>query len=146
MNDASPSPAANAAATPRAFKNKTLAALLAALLGWLGLHRFYLQGTGAWQPWVYPAATIAGMLAALLWLPFLTLSVIVLYTGFIEALVFALMADEKWDARWNADTGQTNDSRWGVVYIAALTLAFGVGLLMTLLAISFQALLGATPG
>lgn len=127
------------------FKNKTLAALAAALLGWAGAHRFYLHGSNDWRPWLYPLFTVIGMLAALVWLPAITVAVIVLYTAFIEALVIALRPDEKWDARWNAGTGRANDSGWGVVFIAALTLAFGVGLLMTLLAIAFQALLGVTP-
>jgi len=144
MNDT----AAPATPVPPAtgFKHPTLAALLAAVSGWLGLHRFYLHGSNDWRPWLYPAVTLIGMLASLVWLPALMLSVIVLYTAFIEALVFALMADEKWDARWNAGTGRSNDSGWGVVFIAVLTLAIGVTLLMTLLAISFQMLLGATPG
>ena len=49
----------------KSFKNKTLATLLAAVGGTLGLHRFYLHGTGDRRGYAYPAVTLAGMLGAL---------------------------------------------------------------------------------
>ncbi len=120
------------------FKNKTLATLLAALGGSLGLHRFYLHGMSDWRVWAYPIALLAGMLGALLWLPALILSLAVTFTGFIEALVFALTPDAKWDTRWNGNSGRENDSGWAVIIIAILTLALGTTLLMSLLAIGLQ--------
>lgn len=128
------------------FKNKTLAALLAAPLGWLGLHRFYLHGTSSWPGYVYPAVTVLGMLGALVWLPLVVIAVVPLFTGMIEGLNFALTPDAKWDAKWNAGTGRENDSGWTVIIIAMLTLSAGVILGMSLLAIGLQTLFGATPG
>jgi len=120
------------------FKNKTLATLFAALGGSFGLHRFYLHGLSDWRPWAYPIVLLTGMLTALLWLPALILALAVTFTGFIEALVFALTPDAKWDARWNATSGRENDSGWAVIIIAILTLSVGATLMMSLLAIGLQ--------
>ncbi len=121
-----------------AFKNKTLATLLAALFGTFGLHRLYLHGLSDWRGYVYPTIALAGMLTALLWLPAVVLTVAVLFTGFLEAINFALTPDAKWDQRWNQGSGHENDSGWAVVIIAILTLAIGTTLLMSLLAIGLQ--------
>ena len=52
-----------------AHKNKTLATLLAALLGGLGAHRFYLFGKKDKLAWLYvvlfPLSIFAGFIAAL---------------------------------------------------------------------------------
>jgi len=120
------------------FKNKTLATLLAALGGSFGLHRFYLHGLSDWRVWIYPVVLLAGMLGALLWLPALIVSLAVTFTGFIEALVFALTPDAKWDTRWNSGSGRENDSGWAVIIIAILTLAISATLFMSLLAIGLQ--------
>jgi hypothetical protein len=129
-----------------AFKNKTLTTLLATLGGALGLHRFYLHGTAFWPAYAYPAVTAIGMLAALAWLPLLAIALLPMFTGFIEALMFGLTPDAKWDPQWNAASGRENDSGWAVVIIVILTLAGGITLLTSFLAISFQALYGAVPG
>ena len=89
-----------------AFKNKTLTTLLATLGGALGLHRFYLHGTAFWPAYGYPAVTAIGMLAALVWLPLLAIALLPMFTGFIEALMFGLTPDAKWDAQWNAASGR----------------------------------------
>ena len=122
----------------KSFKNKTLATLLAAVGGTLGLHRFYLHGTGDWRGYAYPAVTLAGMLGALVWLPLLTIALAVPITGFLEALNFALNPDARWDQRWNAGSGRENDSGWAVIIIAILTLAIGATLLLSALAIGLQ--------
>ena len=114
-----------------AFKNKTLAALLASLLGAFGLHRFYLHGARTWRPWLYPLFS---------W------TLIPTVAGWIEALAFALTPDEKWDARWNAEVDRKNQSGWAVIIIAGLTLAGGAGLLMALLAFASGAYFGAGEG
>jgi len=115
-------------ATTAPFKNKTLATLLASLGGSFGLHRFYLEGPSKLRPWLYPAFCF---------------TLIPAYAGFIEALVFGLTPDAKWDARWNAASGRNNDSGWAVVIIVALTLLFGAGLLVAMLAIGLGAFWGA---
>ena len=115
-------------ATTARFKNKTLATLLASLGGSFGLHRFYLEGPSKLRPWLYLAFCF---------------TLIPAYAGFIEALAFGLTPDEKWDAQWNAASGRKNDSGWAVVIIVALTLLFGAGLLMAMLAIGLGAFWGA---
>jgi TM2 domain-containing membrane protein YozV len=110
------------------FKNKTFATLLAALGGTFGLHRFYLRGSTGWRPWLYVMFCF---------------TLIPTYAGFLEAIIFALTPDEKWDAQWNATSGQQNDSGWIVIITAGLTLLFSVGLLMALMAIGLSAYLGA---
>ncbi len=114
--------------TNSTFKNKTVAALFASLGGTFGLHRFYLHGSKGWRPWLYPM---------------FCLTLIPTFTGFIEAIVFALTPDEKWDAQWNPGSDRKNNSGWAVVIIAALTLLIGAGLLMAAMAIGFSAYLGA---
>ena len=110
------------------FKNKTLATLLASLGGSFGLHRFYLEGPSRLRPWLYPAFCF---------------TLIPAYAGFIEAIVFGLTPDEKWDARWNEASARKNDSGWAVVIVVALTLLIGTGSLMALLAVGAGAFWGA---
>lgn len=110
------------------FRNKTLAALLASVGGTFGLHRFYLEGPRRLLPWLYVASC---------W------TLIPTFAGFIEALRFALMSDEHWDARWNADTGRTSHSRWPAILIAVLTLLGGMTLLMTLLSFTIGRFVGS---
>lgn len=111
-----------------AFKNKTLATLLAAVGGTFGLHRFYLEGGRRWLPWLYPLFC---------W------TLIPTFAGFIEALRFALTPDERWDARWNAQAGRTSDSGWPVILLAVLTMAGGVTLLMTVLSFGIGRYVGS---
>lgn len=110
------------------FKNKTIATVLASLGGTLGLHRFYLHGARGIVPWLYPAFA---------W------TLIPSFTGFIEALRFALTPDEKWDAHWNADSSAKNHSGWLVIIVAALTLLGGMVLFMTLISFALARYHGA---
>ena len=110
------------------FKNKTVATLLAAVGGTLGLHRFYLEGPRRPLPWLY---------IAFCW------TLIPTFAGFIEALRFALMPDERWDARWNPDAGRTSRSGWPVILLAVLTMFGGVMLLMTLLSFAIGRYVGS---
>jgi TM2 domain-containing membrane protein YozV len=110
------------------FKNKTIATLLAGLGGTFGLHRFYLQGGRRLLPWLY---------ILFFW------TLIPTFAGFIEALTFALMPDERWDARWNADKGRTSDSGWLVILLAVLIFSGGATLLMTLLSFAIGRYVGS---
>lgn len=101
-----------------AFRNKTVATALAALGGTFGLHRFYLSGRRTPRPWLY---------VLFCW------TLIPTFAGFGEALFFALMPDEKWDAQWNAGTGRSSASGWPVILLAVLTFLGGMTLLMTIL-------------
>jgi TM2 domain-containing membrane protein YozV len=111
-----------------AFKNKTIATLLAALGGTLGLHRFYLNGAKTPLPWMYPLFA---------W------TLIPTFAGFIEAVFFSLTPDEKWDAKWNARSSEKNHSGWLVIIVAGLTLLGGMVLFMTLISFALGWYFGA---
>lgn len=117
----------NATPAPGAFRSKAVAAWLACLFGWLGGHAWYLGRRVAWAYTLFSVGMI--MLAQLypVWWenpPFLLL-VIPITAGFIEALVYALMPDEKFDARFNAAAGRTNQSGWSTVLAAIFATLFG---------------------
>ena len=117
------------ATTPQTrFRSKTIATLLAALGGTFGLHRFYLHGPRRPLPW---------LCVAFCW------TLLPTFAGFIEALVFALTPDDKWDARWNAGTGISSASNWFVILLAALTFLGGATLLMTLIAFAIGRMVGS---
>jgi TM2 domain-containing membrane protein YozV len=116
-------------------KNKTLAALLASLLGGLGLQRLYLRG---WRdPWLWahlaclPAAWLVSAIA-----PqadgFYKLLPIILsgLAGFLEALVLGVTPDEKWDARYNTSSGHKSDTRWPVAVVLVFSMMIGAGSLI----------------
>ena len=109
-----------------AHKNKTVATLLALLLGGFGIHRFYLK----------PGADRIGLLH-LCCLPvtgilygavkphpfYIVLPLLVSYiAGFVEALVIGLTPDEKWDAQYNAHSGQQTHSNWVLVLLLVVTM------------------------
>lgn len=109
-----------------AHKNKTVATLLALLLGGFGIHRFYLN----------PGADRIGLLH-LCCLPvtgilygavkphpfYIVLPLLVSYiAGFVEALVIGLTPDEKWDAQYNAHSGQQTHSNWVLVLLLVVTM------------------------
>jgi TM2 domain-containing membrane protein YozV len=124
-------------------KNKTLATLLAFLLGGIGAHRFYLKGFNDRWGWLHALALptcgiVMGAAPAADWyfwyLP-LTLSML---AGFIEALVLGLMPDEKWDAAYNAGSGRRSDSRWPLAVVIVATLMVGAGTLIAAIARLFD--------
>lgn len=98
-------------------KNKTLAALLAFLLGSLGAHRFYLHGASDRWAWAH-----------VILFPFSA------FAGFIEALVIGLTPDEKWDAIHNAGSGQQSRSGWPLALTLVLTMAIGTFTLIATIA------------
>ncbi len=104
-------------------KNKTLATLLAAVLGGIGAHRFYLHGAKDWLAWLHVVL--------------LPLSV---FAGFVAALVFGLTPDERWDKQYNAASGRQSDSGWAVILLVIATFAFGTTLLIAALARTFDLL------
>ncbi|MGA2551766.1 MAG: NINE protein [Burkholderiaceae bacterium] len=141
--------------TRTGFKNKTLATVLAALLGTFGAHRFYLNGSKGWLPWVYPAYFFLVFALALHYLAqlhsdlgsdFISFLHPALLAAFLptavacgEALYFALTPDAKWDACWNADAGRASHSGAFVIVVAILTLALGATGILSILAITVQA-------
>jgi hypothetical protein len=122
------------------FRHKALAALLAALTGALGLNRVYL-GQGLW--WL-PLGITLGALPLLIgvrnWYqtPAFFVAMAPVIAGFLQALVLALMPDEKFDARFNAGTDRRNRSGWDAVLVAVGSLAAGAIVLMSTIALLFQ--------
>ena len=133
------------------MKNKTLAAWLALLGGPFGLHRFYLYGRSDMLAWLLPIPTALGLYGLeraqkyglddpLSW-------VLIPLLGFtisgcaLTAIVYALTATEKWNARFNpkssADTaaGQT---QWVTIGAVVLSLLIGATVLMSSIVFSFQ--------
>jgi TM2 domain-containing membrane protein YozV len=132
-------------------KNKTLAALLAALGGSLGLHRFYLYGISdklAWLPilpsalgwWGVARMRQYGQDDMLSWLLLPPLG-ITLAAGCLAAVIYVLTPADKWNAKHNpqlaadAPAGMSHALSVGVLVFAMLagTVAF-----MSTLAFSVQ--------
>ena len=133
------------------MKNKTTAAWLSFLGGPLGLHRFYLRGMGDLLGWLLPIPTALGIYGiervrmygvddGLSWalIPLLGFTI----AGCaLTAIVYGLMAPEKWNARFNtsapedAAQGQTN---WFTIGAVVLSLFFGSTILMASIVFSFQ--------
>ena len=111
-------------------KNKTLATLLALLLGGVGAHRFYLRGSFDKLGLLHVASLpIAGLIYGLM--PqadvfYKLLPVLVSYSAaFIEGLVIGLVPDEQWDARFNAGSGRTSASQWPLALLLVGTMLVG---------------------
>jgi TM2 domain-containing membrane protein YozV len=122
------------------FHRKSLAALLAFLLGALGAHRIYLGRPRWWLPLAVTALTVPLLVGVRNWYqsPAFFLLAVPVIAGFIEALMLALMPDERFDARFNAGVGRRNKSGWDAVLVAIATLMVGATVLMTILALLFQ--------
>ena len=133
------------------MKNKTLATWLAFLGGPLGLHRFYLFGFGDMLGWLLPVPTALGVYGLqrvqqwgqddqLSWLLIPLLGFTIAGCA-LCAIVYGLMAPEKWNARFNqtaaadAAPGRTN---WFTVFAVALSLLVGTAALMASIAFSLQ--------
>lgn len=126
-------------------KNKTLATLIAAVLGGIGLHRFYLYGMRDRFGWLHIlsvplslALTAARPDAPQLFtaLP-LVLSVL---CACLEALVIGLTPDDKWDLKHNPASDRQSESHWILAVIIVLTVGLGAMGLIALLARSFDLL------
>jgi hypothetical protein len=133
------------------MKNKTLATWLTFWGGPLGLHRFYLKGFGDLMGWLLPIPTALGLYGiervgqfgqddTLSWL-LIPLLGFTLSACALNAVVYGLMAPEKWNAQFNpqapskAPAGQTS---WLTVFGLAVALLLGTTVLMASLAFSFQ--------
>ncbi len=122
-----------------AHKNKTFAALLAALLGAVGAHRFYLGGLYDRWGWLHAVALPASgvvMAAApdanpFFWYLPLTVS---LLAAFLQALVLGLTPDDQWDARYNGASGRRSDSSWPLAIVLVATVMVGAGVLIAAMA------------
>ena len=132
-------------------RNKTVATWLALTLGPLGVHRFYLRGLGDWLGWLLPIPTALGLYGIERVQEFGVDDqwswVLIPLLGFtiagcaLTAIVYGLMAQEKWNARFNpqasadAAQGRTN---WMTVGALVASLMLGTAVLMASLAFSCQ--------
>jgi flagellar basal body-associated protein FliL len=132
-------------------KNKTLAALLAAVGGSLGLHRFYLYGLSDGVAWLFPIPTALGWWGVervrefgqddrLSWV-LIPLLGFTLAISCLVAVVYVLMPQEKWNARHNpqapADAPAGRSSGLTILVLIFAMLA-GTTAFMGSLAFSFQ--------
>ncbi len=135
---------------PARFRNKTLTAALAFLLGSLGAHRFYLYGPRDVWGWAHIAGTLLGIPGVMLLLAterasivgwvLAVIGAISVLSAFLAAIVYGLRPDDKWDAQFNAAFAGTrvSGSGWTVIFVVIFSLLIGAFLLMTGLALSFQ--------
>ena len=128
------------------FRRKSLAALLAFLLGAFGAHRIYLGRPRWWLPLAVTALALPLLVGVRNWYqtPAFFVLMVPVVAGFIEALVIALMPDEKFDARFNTATGRCNSSGWDAVLVAIATLMVGATILMTAIVLLFQTIFEST--
>lgn len=110
------------------YKNKTLATFLSFSLGSLGAHRFYLHGKSDPIAWLHALSLPLSILLSKLYFnlnEFVTYGpwLISLLVALFMTLILGLKSDEKWDAKYNADSGKKSDSSW----LLALILVFAVG-------------------
>jgi TM2 domain-containing membrane protein YozV len=124
------------------FRRKSLAALLAFALGALGVHRLYLGQPRWWLPLAVTAMMLPLLIGVRNWYqsPAFFLLMVPVAAGFIEALVLALMPDEKFDARFNAGAARRNDSGWDAVLVAIVTLMVGATVVITAIVLLFQSI------
>jgi hypothetical protein len=113
----------------------------------LGIHRFYLHGFRDLSGWLHPLPTMIGFLGVLrmrslgqddqlawLLIPWLGCSI---SAAMLAAIVYGLMPDEKWNARFNANAPESR-SGWGAVVGAMLALLVGACVLMSTIAFVAQ--------
>lgn len=123
-------------------KNKTIATLLALLLGGLGAHRFYLKGGADRLGLLHLCSLpIAGILyGAVKPHPFyMLLPLLVSFVaGYVEALVIGLAPDERWDATYNKGSGRQSRSNWTLPVLLVLTMMVGAVVLIGTIARLFD--------
>lgn len=114
------------------FRHKTSVGLLAALLGCVGAHWWYLRRRHAWMVSVFGVALMVASASADIWYenPAFFLLFIPILDGFIEAIVLCLMSDKKFDGFYNKGLVRERPSGWGAVLIAIFTLLIGTVALM----------------
>lgn len=128
------------------FRRKSLAALLAFLLGALGVHRLYLGQPRWWLPLAVTGLTLPLLVGVRNWYqtPAFFILMLAVVAGFIDALVLALTPDEKFDARFNPSSGRRNASGWDAVLVAIATLMVGATVVITTIVLMFQTIFEGT--
>jgi len=120
------------------YRNKTMAALLAALLGTFSAHSWYLRRPWAWLATLGAALlTLKAALAPVWWdNPAFFLLVVPATAGFIESLIFSLKSDEWFDTRYNPHSTHRTRTGWAPVLIAIFSTIAGSSLLLFVLALT----------
>ena len=132
---------------PQRYKSKTLATWIALLGGSVGLHRFYLHGFRDTLGWLFVWPSLVGLYGVqrmrhlggddhLAWvlIPILGL---MLSIAMLSAIVYGLMPDEKWNARFNPN-GPEHQMNWATVIGVVTALIVGGAVLMATLAFGAQ--------
>jgi hypothetical protein len=130
-----------------AYKSKTLATWIAFLGGGMGFHRFYLHGLRDVWGWLWIIPTLVGSYGFrramalgqddhLAWalIPLLGIS---LSAAALAALIYGLMPDEKWNAKFNPQ-GPKHQTGWPTIIGVVLALLVGAAILMSTIAFSGQ--------
>ena len=122
------------------FRHKAFAALLAAVTGALGLNRVYLGQRLWWLPLGVTLGSLPLLIGIRNWYqtPAFFVAMVPVVAGFLQALVIALMPDERFDARFNPGSTRRNRSGWDAVLVAVASLAAGAIVLMATIALLFQ--------
>ncbi|HEY4072335.1 MAG TPA: NINE protein [Herbaspirillum sp.] len=126
-------------------KIKTLTTFLAAVLGGIGAHRFYLHGFRDRFGWLHIVTLPISLLAMAVWpdepkLFTACLFIISILAGMLQALVIGLTPDEKWDSRYNSLSGKQSDSGWTVILLVVFSLTVGATGVIAALARTFDLL------
>ena len=136
----------------RPSRSKTLSAWLALLFGAFGVHRLYLNGLGDWRAWAHVPPTSLGLFGVermqqygqddrLAWV-LIPLLGLMLSKAALEAMLFALTPDERWDDRHNPGHAVVRTG-WGAVLAAVAALAAGGIVLIGTIAFGTQKLFEA---
>ena len=129
-------------------KNKLVFCALGLFFPGTGFNVFYLKGLGSPWAWLQMTSLFAGILgwmllsasemsSALGWI-LAAAGFIAIEASWLTTIVFGLRPDEKWDAQFNANSGQKNASGWLVVLCVIASLMIGAAILMIGLAIAFE--------
>jgi TM2 domain-containing membrane protein YozV len=123
-------------------KSKTITALLAATLGSIGAHRFYLFGKRDQLAWLHfislpLSLLITNLLFNLPWLITMSPWTVSLLVSLLTTLVLGLKSDDKWDAQYNPESSQKSESTWVLALILVSTAAIGAFALIFVLARAF---------
>lgn len=112
---------------PAPHRNKVVVAWLASLFGVFSLHWWYLGRRHAWLMTTFSVVMLVLAQFYPVWWdnpPFLLL-LIPISAGIIEGLIFALTTDEKFDERYNPQSGIHTKTGWDAVIAAIVTTFLG---------------------
>ncbi|MGE4338558.1 MAG: NINE protein [Pigmentiphaga sp.] len=130
------------------FRHKTVAAVLSFFLGWAGAHWWYL---GRRLPWLPLLASVV-ILGFAFWrdtpltsqLGTYYLFLIPLVAGFTEAMVFCLIDDRRFDARYNPGHTRQSNNGWLAVLLAIAFLLAGMSVIVSHVVTVALAMAGGT--